>query len=77
MTAPRLSVIVLTFDRPQLLRGCLASLAEQSFPAEQFEIVVADDGSGPETAHVMQSHARTHGNVRHVRHTHRGIAATR
>lgn len=42
-----ISVIVPTYNRPQALRLCLLSLAEQStLPSE---VMIADDGSGPET----------------------------
>lgn len=43
----RLSVLVPTYERPGLLRACLASLAAQDVPADDFEVVVVDDGSGP------------------------------
>lgn len=42
----QISVIIPTFRRPALLRRCLASLAAQTMEAEQFEILVVDDGSG-------------------------------
>ncbi|HZQ83520.1 MAG TPA: glycosyltransferase [Acidimicrobiales bacterium] len=45
-----LSVLVPTFDRPGLLRSCLASLAAQDLPRGAFEVVVVDDGSGPAVA---------------------------
>lgn len=76
-SVPDLSIIVLTYDRPRLLRSCLESLCAQTYPAERFEIVVADDGSSDETAAVVSEYAARHSNVRHVRHPHRGIPATR
>ena len=42
-----ISVIVPTYNRPQALELCLQSLAEQSLLPQ--EILIADDGSGPET----------------------------
>lgn len=46
------SVIVPTYNRPQALRLCLLSLAEQS--VKPFEVLIADDGSGPETRETIQ-----------------------
>jgi glycosyltransferase involved in cell wall biosynthesis len=47
-----ISVIVPTYNRPKALRLCLLSLAGQSLlPAE---VLVADDGSGPETKETVQ-----------------------
>ena len=77
---PTISLVVLTFDRPDKLRRCLASLLAQRCSAP-LEVIVADDGSGPETAEVVRSMtAATDVPVRHLRHeggAHRGIPATR
>lgn len=46
------SLIVATYNWPQALRLCLASVREQKqLPAE---VIVADDGSGPETADLIR-----------------------
>ena len=49
----RLSVIVATYNRPEALDAVLRSLAEQT--DANFEVLVADDGSGPDTAAVVES----------------------
>lgn len=46
----RFSVIVPTHNRPQQLCNCLAALARQDFPRDQFEVIVVDDGSEPPAA---------------------------
>src|ERR1043166_5591302 len=51
---PRISVVIPTFNRAQLLRSSLESLATQSLPVEQYEIVVVNDGSTDETVAVCQ-----------------------
>lgn len=47
----RLAVIVPTYNRPAALDRVLESLAEQDMPPAQ--VIVADDGSGPETAAIV------------------------
>jgi GT2 family glycosyltransferase len=47
-----LSVIVSTYDRPAELDAVLRGLAEQA--DRDFEVVVADDGSGPETEALVE-----------------------
>jgi len=47
----RLAVIVPTYNRPAALDRVLESLAEQDCPPAQ--VIVADDGSGPETAAIV------------------------
>ena len=60
----KVSVVVPTCGRPQLLRDCLRSLAKQDLDDGAFEIIVVDDGSPPATqaanAAVVQrlAHAR-------------------
>jgi glycosyltransferase involved in cell wall biosynthesis len=48
-----ISVIVSTYNRPDALGACLRSLGRQT--DRNFEVVVADDGSGPSTREVMDA----------------------
>jgi GT2 family glycosyltransferase len=43
-TPERLSVVVPTFNRPELLARVLAGLEAQTWPRERFEVIVVDDG---------------------------------
>lgn len=52
-----LSVILPTRNRAPLLDDCLASLAGQSLPVDQFEVLVIDNGSTDCTQEVVQRHA--------------------
>jgi glycosyltransferase involved in cell wall biosynthesis len=53
-----IAVIVSTFQRPEHLRRCLASLEVQEDVDGRFEVVVADDGSRDETLRLVASTAR-------------------
>src|SRR5690606_2727347 len=53
MSRPRISVVVPTFRRPELLRRCLVALCTQDLDPGDYEIVVADDGPSPETARAV------------------------
>jgi glycosyltransferase involved in cell wall biosynthesis len=66
---PLVSVVVSTCNRPARLTRLLASLRAQTLAADAFEVVVVDDGSGPETRAVIESEASRPGvTVRTVRH---------
>jgi GT2 family glycosyltransferase len=54
-----ISVVVSTYQRPQHLRRCLASLAAQQDVTDQFEVIVADDGSQDETAAMVADYRKT------------------
>jgi glycosyltransferase involved in cell wall biosynthesis len=45
----RVSVVVPTYRRPDLLERCLTALARQRLSADQFEVVVADDAADEQT----------------------------
>jgi glycosyltransferase involved in cell wall biosynthesis len=73
-----ISVIVSTYNRPDALCIVLDSLCAQTDPA--FEVIVADDGSGPETARAIAPYLeRVHPPIRHVWHEDLGfrVAAIR
>ncbi len=46
---PRVSVVVPTYRRPELLERCLEALVTQTYLPHHYEIIVADDGADPET----------------------------
>jgi glycosyltransferase involved in cell wall biosynthesis len=63
--ADLISIIVSTYDRPDALDACLRALGRQT--DLDFEVVIADDGSGPQTARVIDGWApRLPVAVRHV-----------
>lgn len=49
----RVSVVVPTYNRSDLLNRCLAALLAQDFDAADFEIVVADDAASEETRQIV------------------------
>jgi glycosyltransferase involved in cell wall biosynthesis len=67
-----ISVIVSTYDREDALDVVLRSLSRQS--DRNFEIIIADDGSGPATARLVASWAaRSPVPIRHVWHQDNGF----
>ena len=72
----RTSVLITTYNRPDTLKKVLEALCRQTQPAD--EIIVADDGSGPETQdmirHVEKDYRRT---IDHVWQKDRGFRAAR
>ncbi len=56
--AIRLSVVVPTYRRPELLAVCLNALQTQSLSPVEFEIIVVDDGHDPRTRDLVHAMAR-------------------
>jgi glycosyltransferase involved in cell wall biosynthesis len=76
MIAPTVSVIIPTYNRPDLIRACLAGLERLTFPQSQFEVIVVDDGS-PEPIEGVIADFAARLNVRHIRQDRAGPGAAR
>ncbi len=71
-----ISVVVATYEWPAALDAVLFGLSEQTDP--DFDLVVADDGSGPETAAVVERwHEALGERLRHVRQEDQGFRLAR
>ncbi len=54
--SPKLSLIIAVYNKPEVLRLVLAACSRQSF--REFEIIIADDGSGPDIKDVVEESRR-------------------
>jgi GT2 family glycosyltransferase len=79
MTSPvRASVIVPTYNRPEVLEECVRALVAQAQDTPAYEVIVVDDGSRVDLRSLLKSLAGTARRVRYVRHdANRGRSATR
>ena len=68
-----MSVIVTTYNREDALAAVLRALARQT--DAHFEVIVADDGSGPATAETIKRWSSHFQRLRHVWDEHRGFRA--
>ena len=73
--SPLVSVVVMTFNRPEQLKRCLASLAAQTLGMERFEVILVD--SSTPTVDVHLEPFRDHLVIHHHAVTNRGVAANR
>lgn len=73
---PLISVVIPTYNRADLLRSSLESLASQSCPSDQYEVVVVDDGSTDATPEVCQSFSPRL-NLKYFRIRNSGISAAK
>jgi GT2 family glycosyltransferase len=72
----QLTLVITTYERADALAAVLATTRAQRDPPD--EIIVADDGSGPATAAVVEDGARhAPWPLRHIRQAHAGFRVTR
>jgi GT2 family glycosyltransferase len=55
VSAPSVSVVVPTKDRPRQLRECLQALGRLDYPRERLEVIVVDDGGTFDLGHVGEA----------------------
>lgn len=82
MMRPQISVVIPTYQRPDLLERCLEALMAQDMAAPAFEIVVVDDARSEGSRSGVADFARSHPDgprLRYIRPAagHRGPAAAR
>lgn len=80
MTGPRISVVVPTYRRPELLSRCLTALLQQTMNPAAYEVIVVDDGHDDATRTLVQRLRRMGGMpaLRYIRPEHgRGPAVAR
>ena len=69
--SPKLTLVIAVYNKPDELRLVLAGCARQSFT--EFEVIVADDGSGPEVKAVVEDAQRSYSfPITHLWHEDRG-----
>ncbi len=56
----KISVVIPTFKRPQLLLKCLSALKNQSFSPENYEVIVVTDGPDEATRQNVESFTNEH-----------------
>jgi glycosyltransferase involved in cell wall biosynthesis len=72
---PKISLVVSTYNRPEVLVKCLAGFALQRRPPD--EILIADDGSAEPTRDLIQSWAKSLSfPVKHIWHEDKGFRKT-
>jgi len=75
-TAPSIALVINTFNQPEYLARVLAAVARQHTPPD--EVLLADDGSGPETREVFARWAAGQaGRTRHLWQANEGFRRSR
>lgn len=71
------SLILLTYNRPQLLKRSLLSLVRQDWPKEKFEIIIVDDGSIDTATDIIKNFLIKYPDIRFFYQSHRGVSSAR
>ena len=73
----KLTVVIPTLNRADLLATTIDRMANQTLPRDRYEIVVVDNGSTDHTRNVLQQKSRAYPHLKFFSQMKRGAAATR
>jgi len=71
------SIVIPTYNRQESLIRTLDSLINQSFPKENYEIIIVDDGSIDNTQASILEIEKRHENVHYIKQNNKGAASAR
>ena len=75
---PRISLVICTYNRADILPRCLMAAYRQTLPAPEYEVVVVDNASTDHTRHLVQQLAAPAGlSVQYVYHAVKGLSHAR
>lgn len=60
---PYISVVIPVYNEERHIEDCLDSVLDQDYPADRYEVIVADGGSDDRTREIVEQVARRHPNV--------------
>jgi glycosyltransferase involved in cell wall biosynthesis len=74
----KLSVIIITYNRKEILKKCLVALFNQTYSKKDYEIIIVDDGSTDDTSFLVREVAESSPvTVRYFKQDNKGVAAAR
>ena len=76
-SAPRMSIVVGTLNRGEVLGRSLDSLLAQDFPKDRYEIIVVDNGCTDGTEALVRARMATADNLRYVKEPKLGLSNAR
>jgi cellulose synthase/poly-beta-1,6-N-acetylglucosamine synthase-like glycosyltransferase len=62
-TQPFISVVIAARNEAEYITHCLTSLTQQTYPTHLFEVLVVDDASSDNTAHIVESFSKTYPHI--------------
>jgi glycosyltransferase involved in cell wall biosynthesis len=77
MNKIKLSVIIPTYNRKDLLEECLCSLFKQTYSKNNYEIIIVDDGSTDDTEHFVKKLQKDNKLIKYYKQKNKGPAAAR
>ena len=73
----KITVVICTLNRSELLKECLDSLVGQTASPDQFDVIVIDNNSTDDTPEVVKTYVDQYPNYRYLKETNQGLSYAR
>ncbi len=73
----KLSILIPLYNKEKFITRCLNSLLAQDLSAEEYEIIIVDDGSKDSGADIVDKFSQEHDNIHLIRQENQGPSAAR
>lgn len=73
----KFSIIVPAYNAEEYLERCIASMANQNFPCDKYEVIVINDGSTDGTLDLLNNLCRKYSFLRYVTTVNGGLSRAR
>ncbi len=73
----KISVVVGTYNRAQILRECINSLLNQSVNSQDYEVIIVDNNSSDETEEMIFPYTKKYNNVFYFKEINQGSSSSR
>jgi glycosyltransferase involved in cell wall biosynthesis len=77
LKSPKISVVICTYNRVELLSHVLSSVTVQTVPTDEYEILVIDNHSTDNTKEFVIKFSQIHPNVRYIYEPEQGLSHAR
>jgi glucosyl-dolichyl phosphate glucuronosyltransferase len=77
LNSPFISIVICTYNRCEILQGCLRSLVEQTAPPNTYEIIIVNNNSSDNTQQFAEQFGKDHQNARVVFEARQGLSHAR
>lgn len=77
MKLPKVSIVICTYKRPDMLRIALESIVNQTVDRTSYEVLVIDNNSNDETCEITEEYMKKNKNVSYQLETKQGLSHSR
>lgn len=75
--SPKISVVICTYNRSDLLQMAIQSVCDQTANITEFELIVVDNNSSDNTSEIVANFSALHSNIKYIKELNQGLSYAR